>query len=148
MSENLNVCKISFSDCRAYWLSVDHFRDPNKHILEFVKRLGPFETKLCEPSRQAYGLFDGERLVGVTQLVQWSDEWLRYRTINILKEYRGQDNGWYLLKTAYHLDWKHMPYLFGWVRRDHVGWAKAKGFTFINDNWQDDHVGMTREMKC
>jgi GNAT superfamily N-acetyltransferase len=147
MSSDFKVKPISFDQCKEYWIEVDHFEDPKKKILEYVKTLGPFVTDLEDPQRQAYGLFDNDELIGVTQLVRWSDEWVRYRTINIRKSYRGRSLGALLIKEAYDRDWSHMPYLFGWTKKSHVDWALKNDFSFINDDWVDDHIGMLKEMR-
>ena len=146
MGDNFKVEPISFERCRDYWVEVNHFEDPNKNILEYVKTLGPFTTILENPERQAYGLFIGDILIGVTQLVRWNEDWLRYRTINIRKEYRGKSLGAFLIEKAYERDWTHMPFLFGWTKRSHKDWALKNGFTFIDEQWLDDHTGMLKKM--
>lgn len=141
------VRTISFEECKSYWLEVDHFKEPHKNILEFVKTLGPFETCFDNPKRQAYGLFSSNRLIGVTQLVEWTGDWVRYRTINILPEFQGQNLGWFLVEEAYKSDWQSYPFLFGWVRDGHDLWAKRNSFEEIPESAQDGHRGMLKDMR-
>lgn len=147
MSSSFEVKAISFEECKSYWLEADHFKDPHKRIVEFVKTLGPFETKFNNPKRQAYGLYKGGQLIGVTQLVEWKEDWVRYRTINILPEYRGQDRGWFLVESAYRREWQNYPFLFGWVRDGHDEWARKHGFEEVPESHHDGHRGMLKDMR-
>lgn len=146
----MDVARISFEDLRSYWIEVDHFEDPDKKIREVVRRLGPYETPLADPPRQSYGLFDEARLVGVTHLVQWSDDLVRYRTLNVRPSHRGRGLGAYLLGRAVNLDWTGWKspdrYLFGWIRRDHHRWARAHGFKPFDGRWYDNHMAMTKPL--
>lgn len=146
----MDVNRISFDEIRSYWIQVDHFGDPAKKIREVVRRLGPHESGLEEPRRISYGLFDGGRLVGVTHLVEWNQHWLRYRTINVRLDYRGRGLGWFLLRSAVNLDWGGWKspdnYLFGWVKRDHLGWSLAHDFKPFDDRWHDDHTAVVKPL--
>ena len=139
--------RIPFNTIKEYWIEVDHFKEPGKRIVESAQRLGHFKTPLDSPSYQAYGAFDGDKMIGCTQLVHWQNDWVRYRTVNIREEYRGTDLGWQLIKFGLN-DWElKFNYLFGWVRNDHTQWALKHGFTYIDNKVLDDHVGMILDLK-
>jgi len=140
------VKQINFDTLKNYWIEVDHFKDPNKKIVEIIKTLGPHTTKETDPIRIAYGLYDTDVLVGATQLVKWSAELVRYRTLNVRKEYRGKDLGWYLLESAWNKDWIGQGKLFGWVRDTHYDWAIKHNFTELDSIWTNDHIGMIKVM--
>jgi hypothetical protein len=143
---NFKVEQITFETLRDYWIDVDHFKDPNKRIIEIINTLGPHKTPYTDPKRIAYGLFDGEHLIGATQLVHWDEGLIRYRTINVREELRGQDLGWYLLQTAWDGDWAGEGKLFGWVRDTHYHWAVSHGFVDYDNEWTGDHIAMVRDM--
>ena len=140
------VKQIDFNTLKNYWIEVDHFKDPNKRIVEVIKYLGPHTTTYSDPKRIAYGLYNNETLIGATQLVQWSPTHVRYRTLNIREEYRGQDLGWYLVSAAWQQAWQGNGKLFGWVRNTHYNWATAHKFTELDTAWTDDHIAMERIM--
>jgi hypothetical protein len=140
------VKQIDFETLKNYWIEVDHFKDPNKRIVEVIKHLGPHTTPYNDPKRIAYGLYDGDKLIGATQLVQWSPTHVRYRTLNIREEYRGIGLGWFLLSSAWDTDWKDCGKLFGWVRNTHYPWATLHGFNDYDQEWTNDHIAMEREM--
>jgi hypothetical protein len=146
----MDVNRISFDEIKSYWIEVDHFGNPNKKIREVVRRLGAHESTVEEPRRFSYGLFDSGRLIGVTHLVEWSNDWLRYRTINVRKSYRGRDLGWFLLCAALDMDWRDWKkpdkHLFGWVKRDHLAWSEAHGFKPADDRWHDDHIAVIKPL--
>lgn len=138
--------QIEFETLKNYWIEVDHFKDPNKRIVEVIRHLGPHTTTYSDPRRIAYGLYDDNKLIGATQLVQWSATHIRYRTLNIREEYRGQGLGWKLLQSAYEQDWLGQGNLFGWIRDTHYNWALAHGFTDLDAEWTEDHIAMERKM--
>lgn len=140
------VKHIDFETIKNYWIEVDHFKDPNKRIVEVIKYLGPHTTPYDNPKRISYGLYDTDKLIGATQLVQWNETHVRYRTLNIRKEYRGQGLGWKLLETAYKTDWQGQGKLFGWIRNTHHRWAVSHGFIEIDSEWYDNHIGMEKEI--
>jgi GNAT superfamily N-acetyltransferase len=144
------VAHISFDELKSYWIEVDHFRHPEKKFRQVVRRLGPYQSTLDDPKRHSYGLFDGDRLIGVTHLVQWSDDLVRYRTLNVRPPYRGRNLGELFLERAVNLDWGHLKspgkYLLGWIRRDHQPWACAHGFDPLDGSWHDDHIAMIRPL--
>lgn len=140
------IKKIDFETIKNYWIEVDHFKDPKKNIVEVVKHLGPHTTIYHDPRRISYGLYDNDKLIGATQLIQWDENRVRYRTLNIRKEYRGKDLGWFLLSNSYERDWKNYGKLFGWIRDSHYNWAKAHGFVKIDNKWTNDHIAMERKM--
>jgi len=146
----LSVAPIPFDEIKAYWIAVDHFGVPDKKIREVVSSLGPLKSSFADPRRVSYGLFDSDRIIGVTHLVQWSDDWVRYRTINIHPAYRGRDLGWYLIRIAVNMDWRDMKapgkFLFGWIRRPHHPWSVAHGFEPADGTWHDDHMVMLKPM--
>ena len=140
------VKQIDFKTLKNYWIEVDHFKDPNKRIVEVIKYLGPHTTPYSDPKRIAYGLYSNDVLIGATQLVQWNETHVRYRTLNVRQEYRGQGLGWLLLSTAYEKDWVGHGNLFGWIRNTHYTWALAHGFTDLDAKWTEDHIAMERMM--
>lgn len=146
----MDVRHISFEDIKAYWIEVDHFRDPAKRIREVVARLGPMKSPLSDPRRRSYGLFDGDTLIGATHLVQWDDHWIRYRTLNVRTAHRGQGLGWTLLRRAVEMDWRDSGLdatdVLGWIRRDHEPWARRHGFEPVDGQWHDDHLAMTKPL--
>ena len=140
-SKDLIVKKITFPEIKNYWIEVDHFKEPNKKVIEVITSLGHLKNTLEQPRRQSYGLFLRERLIGVTKLVEWENEFVRYRTLNIRKEFRGSDLGWSLLMEAYSDGWQQRN-LFGWVRRSHYDWSRSKGFVELDGIWNEDHIAM------
>jgi N-acetylglutamate synthase-like GNAT family acetyltransferase len=143
----MNVSRISFDELKSYWIEVDHFKVPNKKIREVVRQLGPYKCEMTDPRRFSYGLYDGEELVGVTHLVQWSDQLVRYRTLNVRRSHRGRGLGSFLLTCAINMDWKSSDHdLFGWIRRDHQAWAKIHGFKPLDGSWHDNHIAMTKPL--
>ena len=142
----MDIKEIDFQTLKNYWIEVDHFKDPNKRIVEVIRSLGPHITPYKDPRRIAYGLYSGNDLIGATQLVQWSDTHVRYRTLNIREQYRGQGLGWLLLGTAYERDWQGCGKLFGWIRDTHYNWAVQHGFTDFDKTWTDNHIAMERNI--
>lgn len=139
----MKVEKISYETLKKYWIEVDHFQDSNKRYSQHIYTLGPYKTLFKNPKSICYGLF-ADRLIGATQLVQW-DHRVRYRTINIRPEYRGQDLGWHLLKTAWN-DWQAFDTMIGWIRKSHYNWSIQHGFKQVS-YWEDNHVMMERNME-
>lgn len=142
----MDIKEIDFETLKNYWIDVDHFKDPNKRIVEVIKYLGPHITPYSDPRRIAYGLYDEDKLIGATQLVHWNEGQVRYRTLNVRQEYRGKGLGFLLLSTAYERDWKGWGNLFGWIRNTHYDWAKRHDFVEIDEQWTDDHIAMERDM--
>lgn len=139
------IKRISFEQLVDYWREVDHFKDPNKRYAEIINTLGPFTTPFKDPRRIGYGLYRNDELIGVTQLVHWDNKDVRYRTINIRGNYRGEDLGWRLLYSAWHADWTDYDSLIGWIRDTHYDWSKSHGFVESSE-WHDDHILMKRDM--
>ena len=130
--------QISWETLKAYWKEVNHFNfHPGKKYKEIITQLGPFKIE-CEPRCQAYGLFDN-KLIGVTQLTEWSPQksWIRFRTINIREEYRNQELGWKLLLDALN-EWNY-EFLFGWLRQDYYHARFFSKFTQITPFMKDDY---------
>ena len=150
LGDGIEVIEIPFSRLVQYWKTVNHFNDLNKKYKPFVKRLGPFQITFDNPKYKCYGLFDQycgkEKMIGGTQLMEWEPNTIRFRTINIIKEYRHQDLGWCLLEAAYKEDWQDYENLFGWMKIDKLDWALSKGFNIIKGSEQDNHVGIMRKM--
>jgi len=146
----MDVNRISFDALKSYWIEVDHFGNPKKKIREVVRCLGTHESSLEDPRRISYGLFDGNRLIGVTHLVEWSSHWLRYRTINVHQDYRGRNLGWFLLRSAVNLDWQEWKrsgnYVFGWVKRDHLAWSVTHDFKPVDNRWHGDHTAVIKPL--
>ena len=144
------VERIDFETLKQYWLDVVHFQEPDKKIREVVRVLGPYECVLDDPRRESYGLFHDGGLIGVTHLVQWDANWLRYRTLNIREPFRGPDLGWMLLRRAMELDWRDWKvpgkFMFSWLRRSHMPWSLAHGFTEIDGRWHGDYIAMLKPM--
>jgi N-acetylglutamate synthase-like GNAT family acetyltransferase len=141
----MDIKEIEFETLKKYWVEVNHFSDTHV-IKDVIKVLGAHITPYSAPKRIAYGLYSNNTLVGATQLVQWNEDTVRYRTINIVKEHRGKDLGWYLLNNAYKQDWNNYSKLFGWVKLTHFDWARRHGFKEIDSDWTDGHIGMVKWM--
>lgn len=149
--QDVKIERITFAELKQYWIEVDHFHQPDKKIREVVHRLGPHTCKIEDPRRQSYGVFLRGGLIGVTHLVQWDCDWLRYRTLNIREPYQGPDDlGWKLLRRAVDMDWRDWKvggrYLFSWARRSHVAWSLAHGFETVDDTWHGEHMAMRRPL--
>ena len=142
----MDIKEIDFETLKNYWIDVDHFKDPNKRIVEVIRYLGPHTTPYSDPRRIAYGLYDKDKLIGATQLVHWNEGQVRYRTLNVREEYRGRGLGFLLLSTAYERDWQGWGNLFGWIRDTHYEWAKRHDFFEIDQEWTDGHIAMERDM--
>lgn len=142
----MDIKEIDFETLKNYWIEVDHFKDLNKRIVEIIQYLGPHTTPYKDPRRIAYGLYSDNTLIGATQLVQWNKTHIRYRTLNIRKEYRGHDLGWRLLSIAYNRDWQGYGNLFGWIRDAHYKWASRHGFVELDSRWTNNHIAMERIM--
>lgn len=128
------VQRISFAEITRYWVEQNHFGDPQKVILEHVTHLGKHQSPYQNPRRISYGLFLERQTIGVTHLVQFNEKWVRYRTLNVLPQFRGQDLGWRLLCAAIQMDWPLPLTVFGWVRATHQRWALKKGFVAIEED--------------
>ncbi len=148
---DVEIERISFAELKQYWIEVDHFRQPDKKIREVVRTLGPYTCAIEDPRRQSYGMLVDGGLIGVTHLVQWDGNWLRYRTLNIREAYQGpEDLGWKLLRRAVDMDWRDWKldgrYLFSWARRSHVAWSLAHGFEAVTDTRHGEHIAMRRPL--
>lgn len=131
---------ISWDMLKNYWIETNHFSShPNKNFQEIVTQLGPFKIECDDPTYQAYGLFDKNKLIGVTQLIEWSPEksWIRFRTINIRKDYRKQGLAWKLLLDALN-EWNY-EFLFGWLRQDYYHTSFFSKFTRITPFMKDGY---------
>lgn len=149
--DGIEVKQIDFDTLVAYWKEVNHFNDPDKKYRLHVKKLGPFTTEYENPRIISYGLFDtywgSGQMIGATQLVEWKKpSTIRFRTINIRKEYRHQDLGWYLLEEAHAMDWPAYDKLFGWMALRKLDWALDHGFEVIEGSEQNNHIGVIKEM--
>jgi len=141
----LTIQEINFQECVKYWKEVNHFNDPNKIYNENVKKLGPFKQTIENPKFKCYGLFD-DYLIGVTQLIEWDISTIRFRTINIRKEWRQKELGAFLLQEAYEKDWSNYLKMFGWMNLKKIDWALKFGFKIIENSEHDNHVGIIKEM--
>lgn len=145
MGNEIVIKRIDWHTLVEYWKTVDHFKDPNKRYNTHINQLGPYFTPYKNPRKINYGLYDGDNLIGVTQLVEWQKNIVRYRTINVLNTYRGEDLGWRLLYSAWASDWTDYEHLIGWIRGNHIAWAEDHGFEKYGD-YMDDHIMMIRDM--
>jgi hypothetical protein len=148
VSRTKDICikRITFEQIVDYWKNVSHFSDMNKQYVSTVGYLGHFTRTIKKPHFYCYGLFIDGDLVGATHISEWSEGWVRYRTINIREKYRGQNLGFRLLCSCIQKDWSQYKTVFGWVKRDHVNWSISNGFSFIDNVWQDDHTGMSAQI--
>lgn len=141
----MDTKEIDFETLKNYWIEVEHF--PAEHVIKDVIRvLGAHITPYSSPKRIAYGLYSNNKLIGATQLVQWDKGVVRYRTINIRKEYRGKDLGWMLISNALKMHWTDYNKLFGWVKLTHFDWARKHGFKEIDTDWTDGHIAMIKTL--
>lgn len=147
----MEVKRITWNELKNFWIKYNHFRVKNKKYVEVIRQLGPYKIEYKNPRCQAYGLFD-DRLVGATQLTDWSDEFIRARTIRIEKEYRGNDAGWYLMSTALLDSWDLSKKLFGWYPDFFIWWPLKYGWEIYSDFMEDEyaaekHCAMIRSLE-
>jgi|SaaInl5LU_22_DNA_1037371.scaffolds.fasta_scaffold00237_23 GNAT superfamily N-acetyltransferase len=150
--DGIEVEEISFDQIVEYWKEVDHFNDPNKNYRQLVSQLGPFRSSIDNPISKCYGLYDRhpevdfDGIIGVTQLYEWDISTIRFRTINIRKEWRHQGLGALLLEEAYEKHWSNYLKMFGWMKISKLDWALQNGFQTISGTEQDNHIGVIKEM--
>lgn len=147
----MEVRRITWTELKKYWERYNHFGD-NKKYDRVVTQLGPYKCQYENPRCQAYGLFDRTKLIGVTQLTEWSKTWTRHRTIRISKSYRGRKLGWYLLLGALEDGWHGFQHNFGWVREDRIHFDYYKPFKkispFVDDGYSNvKHCGILAKVK-
>ena len=142
-----DVKDIDFKDLVAYWKHTNHFNNDKKIYNKIVRRLGPYECKLTFPDQQGYGLYLDNALVGATQIMQWDVFAIRFRTINILPEYRGNGLGWHLIKTAVEKHWNDYDQLFGWMSLRKLDWAIKNKFEIEEQSNSGTHVGVFKTLK-
>jgi len=141
------VRHIDFETLKKWWIKTDHFKVPDKQYNRIVTKLGPYRSLITEPRVFEYGLFDGEKHIGVTQLQEWDEETVRWRTINVLPEYRGEDLAWFMLREAWKKDWQEYPYFMGWFVMQYVPWTEKYGFKRFDDKEPyNDHVMVKQNM--
>ena len=136
---DLQVRAVRFDELVDYWRETRHFPDEDKVYTEVLGYLGPFQRTVVEPRRISYGLFHGSRMMGATHVTEWSEEWIRFRTINIRPEYRGLDLGWQFLDSVLKRDWADRKTVFGWFRREALGWAEKHGFRELDGILYGNH---------
>ena len=145
------VKEIRFDDLKTFWIDNDHFENPlTKRYPLLIKQLGIHKCTYETPAYKCYGLFYedkyGELMIGGTMLTQWQPNRIRYRTLHIVKEHRGNDLGWHLLETAWNMHWKGMGHLWGHIKDTHYRWALSHGFWETDTRWTDEHIGMYKVM--
>ncbi len=136
------IKKIEFSKIKDYWIEVEHFHVPNKIITEKVPQLGPYKSKydMENQKTQAYGLFDGDYMMGGTQIIEWDDSVIRWRANNIRESYRGKGLFYNLLSTIVATEWSNKTVLIGWFRSAAMWWPPSYDFQSY-DGIRHDHDG-------
>ena len=142
-----DVRDLDFEDLVVYWKYTNHFNDAKKIYKEVVKKLGPYQCNISFPAHKAYGLYHNNTLVGATQIMQWDYLTVRFRTINILPEYRGNGLGWHLIDTAIKRDWNKYEELFGWMSLRRLNWAIKNEFEVQIESNSGTHVGVFKKLK-
>lgn len=125
--KNYQIEKIDFETIVEFWKEQEHFHPRKK----FVEKLGWLGLNICHlknPITQAYGLYLEGELISATQIQVWDNNTIRWRTINVKEEYRGDNLGWKFLSNVLQ-DWKEYDVVFGWVRENIYEWAIKNGFT-------------------
>lgn len=148
----MNINKISFSEIKSFWIREKHFNNVHKKTInEKIDSLGPYKCEIENPKIQAYGLFDADNLIGVTQIQEWKNDTVRWRTNNIIPSYRGNDLAWFLLRNVVKDDWSDFKMLFGWFRESAYGWAPKHGFNDYDGQWHMNennlYIGVIQEIK-
>ncbi len=131
------IKQISFDTIRDYWIRTNHFHVPGKVITRLVPAVGPYQCELEDPRIIEYGLFDGDKMIGATQFQQWSKTEVRWRTINILPEYRGGNLAYKLLLTVADRDWLEIDFMIGWFRESVYPWTQKNGFRDYDEVWHE-----------
>jgi len=141
------VKKIPFETIRNYWVDVGHFHVANKVITEQVTELGPYKSyyEWGKQRTQAYGLFDGNYMIGGTQILEWQPVVIRWRTNNIRGAYRGQNLFYKVLATIIANDWVEKKLLIGWFRSAATWWPPINNFEPYDDELHE-HDGDTYTM--
>jgi len=136
------VRKIVFSEIRDYWIEVKHFHISNKIITETVTQLGPYKSKydMENQKTQSYGLFDDNYIIGATQICEWDDHIIRWRSSNIREAYRSKGLFYNLLSTIIANDWSDKLTLIGWFRLSVMWWPLSNNFQSY-DGINHDHDG-------
>lgn len=142
----LEIRHIDFPTLVNYWKEHNHFNNKEKIYHPIVSKLGPFTLQLESPHYQCYGLFDNNKMIGGTQLMDWDWDTVRFRTINILDTYRGRNLGLYLITKAWDMDWQSRIYLFGWMNLNYEWWAIHCGFDLLEFSRSNTHIGVKKEM--
>jgi hypothetical protein len=141
--KKIKVKEISFDTLKTYWTDQKHF-DADHDCKEVVRYLGTHINAYTDPKRKCYGLYYLDEIIGGTQLVQWNEDVVRYRTINVKPKYRGYDLGWYLIQQG--LQDFQCSKLFGWIKHNHIDWAKKHGFYEVDHCWTDKHIAMYKNL--
>ena len=139
--DTFDLKEIEYNIILDYWETTNHFNDPHKKIKRHVNTLGHFESDFDNPPFKSFGLYEDVRLIGVTQIVLWNKDWVRYRTLNILKKNRGQKLGIRLLLLSQLLSWPNHC-IFGWTRLSHIKWSYQFGFAEIDGIIDNNHTGL------
>ncbi len=147
MKTTYEIREIDFKTLKDWWVRTDHFNVPDKEYSRTVTELGPFRSIFLNPKVQEYGLFDGKKHIGVTQFQEWDEDTVRWRTINILPEYRGNDIAWWMLSEIWKRDWSDRDYMIGWFVEQYIPWTKKYGFKPIHEDLIDGHIMVRRNMK-
>lgn len=113
---------------------------------EYCGKLGIFKSKNKSPKYTHYGLFDDNKLIGVTSIQEFSDfvylpnDSVRYRYLYVDEEYRGNDLAYKMLNYL-------VPSgpLFGYAKNSHIPWCLKHGFEPITDVDSTGHQFMLRD---
>lgn len=115
---------------KDYWIEVEHFHVPNKNINEKVTKLGPYKSKFSAADQFtiSYGLFDDMYMIGGTQILQWDNNTIRWRTNNIRETHRGEGLFYQFLSSIVKEDWNKNDWLIGWFRSSATWWPPRYNF--------------------
>lgn len=126
----------------------NHFNDSHTRS-PYCSTLGPYKSTSINPKYKFYGLFDKKNLIGVTSLQEFDhrvipQNSIRYRVLRINKEYRGRDLGWHFLSKC--LSYWNKIFIFGYIAKHHIPWAKKHNFKRLDNPTDDGHVLMIRSV--
>lgn len=145
----MKIKQIQFSQLVDYWKDTEHFAHvPNKKYNEIIKYLGPFECKLENPKAISYGVFDGDKMIGGTQIQEWDETTVRFRTVNIREEYRGKNLGYWMIKRSILSDWFTYELVIEWMRDSIIRWCESNGFEDYEGGVWDTSEDIPHKMMC
>jgi hypothetical protein len=134
---------ISFETLGEFWRETKHFAGTDSKGKPYVNRLGPYQSDFEQPPFMAFAIRFNKEVIAATQFVNWSEGWVRYRTIHVKEPFRGNGLGFRLLCYGHKRSWPEKD-VFGWVRQSHLGWSLHHGFRPLSNQWHGSHIAMLK----